>query len=54
MDELAIFEFVSIPIYLKFLCAPFLDEIFSQRLGRRMTFILPLSFILSIQYYYLY
>ena len=46
-SDLSLQALTTSPFYLKFIAAPFLDVYYSKRIGKRMTWILPISLIAS-------
>ena len=52
-NHLSIYELISIPIYTKFIFSPFLDLYYYKPIGKRMSYILTISFILFFYYLYL-
>lgn len=44
---------ISIPIYTKFIFSPFLDLHYVKRIGKRMSYIMSISFFLFFYYIYL-
>jgi hypothetical protein len=50
---LSLFDLCQIPIYTKFLVGPILDRFYSRKIGKRMTYIIPISIILVGYFWYL-
>ena len=52
-EKLALFDFISAPLYLKCFVSPFLDIHYTKLIGKRMTYIFPISIVLSAIYFVL-
>lgn len=51
-SALASFALTNSPFYLKFLAAPILDTCYFKKVGKRMTWIVPLSVLSSLGYFF--
>lgn len=50
-SDLAVLSLTTSPFYLKFIIAPFMDVYYSKWIGKRMTWILPISLVASFLFF---